>query len=124
MKEKLFFVLTALALWDCKAVENNNTALRIHNGNDFNIDSVYVVAATDAHQYETVPANESSDYHMFDEIYRYAYIRAVVNEKEYIWEPVDYVRETPLSSANYTYRLVIDTKQETYSGIGLMLIKD
>jgi hypothetical protein len=124
MKGKLFFILGLLAVWACNNIENNNASLRIQNGNDFNLDSVYVVSTTAAHQYETVLANTSSGYHKFDEIYRYAYIRAIVNKKEFIWQPIDYVGETPLSSANYTYRLEIDSTQDTYSGIELMLIKD
>lgn len=117
------FVLNVLVLFifsACSDADQGPVSLRIKNNNDFDFDNIQI----NDQLYGEVEANSYSDYLNFSELYSYAYINANVNGKEYILQAVDFVGETPLPSANYTYQITTDTTQGSFGGISLTLIKE
>jgi hypothetical protein len=65
-------------------------------------------------EFGALPAHSESDYLPADGIYSYAYIYATSSEGNFIYQPIDYIGETPLSPGYYTYGLSI-TRDETGS---------
>jgi hypothetical protein len=86
-------------------------------------DAVFVATTGPEKAYGPLASGKSSDYMVFEGLYRYAYIRVEVDDMEYILQPIDYVGETPLSSGDYTYRLDISNPSDPWS-LTLEFIKE
>ncbi|MEJ2004895.1 MAG: hypothetical protein P8X57_08015 [Cyclobacteriaceae bacterium] len=97
--------------------------LRIKNSSNRIFDEIYVDSGTESHTFGPLVPRMSSPYEEFDQLYRYAYVRIISGDSEYIFQPIDYVGETPLSPGRYTYKLEIDDPDFIY-GVSLELLKD
>jgi hypothetical protein len=67
-----------------------------------------------------VNTNKKTDYRAFSLLYRYAYIRLGMNNKEYTIQPFD-LGGTPLPPGRYTYKL---TYLPSSDQLSLQLIQD
>ena len=121
--KRLSYLLLLFA-FACSADKTDEVMLRIKNTNNFPYDKVVVISPSNEHDYGMLKMSSFSEYKMFSEMYRYAYIRVEVNGKEYILQPIDYVGETPLENGRYTFSLEVNIEQEGYSGLSYTLIKD
>lgn len=94
----------------------NDTQVRIHNATswvfyDFTVDPQGTLGdnpGLKAYNYGQVNIGSFSDYHKFDQVFRYAWIRLTMNGKIYIIKPFDYTSETPLAFGRYTYKMNYD----------------
>ena len=57
------------------------------------------------HTYDDIAPGETTDYQVYEEAYRYAYVSLEVNDEVYILQPIDFVGETKLENGKYTYEL-------------------
>lgn len=82
--------------------------VRIKNDSSILFDAVIVGTAPEPHL--NVSPGNYSDYFMYEEAYRYAYIEITSGEETFILQPIDFFGETPLPVGFYTYLLdVTDT---------------
>lgn len=84
--------------------------LRLRNGSSVDFDEITVSVGLPI-EFGALPAHADSDYLPADGIYSYAYIHATSSEGDFIYQPTDYVGETPLGPGYYTYGLSI-TREE------------
>jgi len=77
--------------------------IRIKNSSSLVFDAVLVGTATEPHL--NVTPDSYSDYYVYEEAYRYAYIEITSGEETYVLQPIDFVGETPLPVGFYTYEL-------------------
>lgn len=109
--------------------ENTNAGIRIVNSTpwafyDCTVDPIGTLSNTPsakAHNYGHVDTNSASNYHVFDAVYRYAWINLTMNHKTYGIRPYDYVGETLLTEGSYAYKIVYDS---VLNKISLELIND
>jgi hypothetical protein len=107
----------------------NDTQVRILNTTtwvfyDFTVDPQGTLSNTpgpNAYNYGQVNTASSSDYHKFDQVYKYAWVTLTMNGKVYWIRPFDYVGETPLASGRYAYKMIYDTVADRVS---IELIQD
>jgi hypothetical protein len=64
------------------------------------------------HNYGQVNIDAKTDYKTFPAVFHYAFIRVVMNNKTYIFQPYDYNGETPLSGGRYTYKLTYSASND------------
>ena len=106
----LFFLIPLLLSCD-----DDNVRLRLENDSTIDFNAVFVAASGPEVAFGPLVSGEVSDYEVFDVLYRYAYVRIVVNDIEYVLQPIDYVGESPLTSGDYTYRLNIADPDDPWS---------
>lgn len=102
----LFVVLGGLVL-ACTDRDDEVDAvnIRIKNTSSFVFDSVIVGDAQEPHM--NIAPDSYSEYFIYEEAYRYAYIEIISGEETFILQPIDFVGETPLPIGFYTYELDI-----------------
>ena len=66
---------------------------------------------------------ETSAFKPFEKAYRYAQVKLVIEGKEYILQPIDYVGETPLENGKYTYIIGVGDLESPY-GLTIDLRED
>ena len=87
--------------------------LRIQNASDFDFNNVKLDPATGEVSLGNIAKGQFSDYTKFQIAYRYAYVSVQIDGKEYVFQPIDYVGETPLTKGSYTYQIrVLETDVE------------
>ena len=103
-------------------VDETKTNIRIKNASHYDFCSIKMVAAdgTTAN-YGTLRAGETTCYNVYQEAYSYAYISLKINGEDYVFQPVDYVGETPLGIGKFCYALSIDN---AYKMINIKTSKD
>lgn len=82
--------------------------IRIQNSSPYTMEEVTVGFPEEEIHYGDIRSGEKSTYMEVIEAYRYAYIETVVNEKELVLQPIDYVGESLLDPGLYTYELNLD----------------
>lgn len=83
---------------------HNGAALRIENVSALTISEISVSPGGGGTQlYENLEPGAVSGYKAFDFVYRYAYLRAVVEGDTLTLQPFDYVGEQQFDSGAYTY---------------------
>lgn len=97
--------LSALLGTACHKEESEEVLIRVKNNSIYQLDSVYVTSPGGSHLYGSLRAGQSSEYSAFSEAYSYAYVRVMANGQQLVWQPIDYVGETPLKAGKYTYEL-------------------
>jgi len=112
MKNSHYFFLLFLVLFGCDESDTENTDLRtptnaveVRITNTTNFDFEEVILMTQ--EVGTVLAGESSSFYVFDTAYEYGYVKAMVDCKEYVAQPTDFVGETPLVPGQYSYLVSI-----------------
>jgi hypothetical protein len=106
---------------DC-IIDETKTNIRIKNASNYDFCSVQMIAAdgTTAN-YGTLRAGETTCYNAYLEAYSYAYISLSVNGEDYLFQPIDYVGETPLGVGKFCYALSVD---KAYKMINITTSKD
>lgn len=112
MRKCYYCLLLFLTSLGCNKTDTETTDLRtptnaveVRITNTTNFDFEEVILMTE--NVGTVLAGESSSFHVFDTAYEYGYVKAMINGKEYVAQPVDFVGETPLSPGQYSYLVSI-----------------
>jgi hypothetical protein len=134
MKRSIFYAFiacTVLVAAGCQKSqpESTGTGVRILNATSWMMEECIVdpsgaIVSTpgpNSHNYGPVGVNSASDYHRYEEIYRYAWIRLTMNGKTYYLQPIDFVGETPLPDGHFTYKISYIASGDRLS---LELIKD
>ncbi|MEL7271172.1 MAG: hypothetical protein AAGL34_16475 [Bacteroidota bacterium] len=112
MKNSHYFFLLFLVLFGCDESDTETTDLRtptnavevrITNTTNFDFEEVILMTK----DVGTVLAGESSSFYVFDMAYEYGYVKAIVEGKEYVAQPTDFVGETPLGPGQYSYLVSI-----------------
>lgn len=80
--------------------------VRIRNASDLDFDSVELGAGEDALTFGTVRSGAQTGFQKTASIYRNPYVKIVIAGKPHVYQPVDQVGETPLTSGRHS--LVID----------------
>ena len=84
--------------------------IRIKNNSSIVFDAVIVGTAMEPHM--NVTPGSFSEYFIYEEAYRYAYIEITSGEEIFILQPIDFVGETPLPIGFYTYELDVTESGE------------
>lgn len=114
------FTLSVLLFAACDEVFNGPVLIRVENAYDQDFNNVFVSPNT----YGTVKAGEKSEYKEFETAYSYGYIQLETSGDTLIYQPIDYVGETPLKGGKYTYELDVDTSFQKPYQIILRFKKD
>ncbi|MEL6483900.1 MAG: hypothetical protein AAFU57_15920 [Bacteroidota bacterium] len=112
MKKSYYCSLLFLTFFGCDEADTETTDLRtptnaveVRITNTTNFDFEEVILMTQ--EVGTVLAGESSSFYVFDTAYEYGYVKAMVDGKEYVAQPTDFVGETPLGPGQYSYLVSI-----------------
>lgn len=81
--------------------------IRLWNRSERDMENITVIFPEQEEDYADIPAGHTSDYRAVEPAYRYAYIHLTSAGEAYVWQPIDYVGETPLEPGYYTYALDI-----------------
>lgn len=124
MKTITIAVFLSVALLGLNACRDENvttfgaTQIRVHNSSEYDYEALVVNDAT----FDELGSGENSQYQFFDTAYRYAYVRLLIDDAEFILQPIDYVGETPLGAGRFTY--VIDVVDLAGHQLSISLITD
>lgn len=101
----IFLVLTSGLLLACTDQDDDleSVNVRIKNNSSLVFDEVIVGTAMEPHL--SITPGSYSPYFMYEEAYRYAYIKITSGEETFVLQPIDFVGETPLPIGLYTYEL-------------------
>lgn len=122
---KKYFILLVLGIFTCTSCEKEEDSqeeelqveIRLYNNSSRDFSEIQVNNIS----YPRLNSGEYSDYKVFGEAYRYAYIKLYAGGTEYILQPYDYVGEVPLQNGKYTYSLSLN---EAGNNIEISLIKE
>jgi hypothetical protein len=87
---------------DCNE-DSTKINIRIHNLSDYDFCNVVLDPSQASTNYGIIEKNQSTCYRSFDLAYNYAYVQLFIGEKEFVFQPIDYVGEQPLSTGSHTY---------------------
>ncbi|MFK7814343.1 MAG: hypothetical protein AB8B59_17730 [Maribacter sp.] len=121
MRRSAVLVLTILLFSLGCADQDDDLAaikIRIQNTSNLNFDSAQV--GDSEHIHMDIAPDNFSEYLGYETAYRYAYIKIVSGDENYVLQPIDFVGETPLSIGFYTY--VLDVTEE--GNVSLELVTD
>jgi len=128
MKKIVIFILTITTLISCAKdrddVYASGVRIRLSNISQFNFENIIVNTSNGDVAFENLNAGEKSEYKVFQLAYRYAFIELEIDGKTYTIQPVDYVGETPLEIADYTYEINANDSEGQYGKLSLGLIED
>ena len=107
MKQFALLFLIATVFIGCSDRDDNldGVNIRIKNESSVTFDTVQV--GSDEMIHENIGPEEYSGYLEYETAYSYAYINITVGEENYVFQPIDFVGETPLENGFYTYGLSI-----------------
>jgi hypothetical protein len=83
------------------------TNIRIRNNSDYNFCNLVLDPYFQKVNCGIITKSTYTCYRSFDKAYSYAYIQFYVGEKEFTFQPIDYVGETELGPGNFTYAISI-----------------
>jgi hypothetical protein len=115
MKTILLCLCICLTLFSCRKDDPTPEGIfiRVNNASQYPFDTIFVNTSGGENSYGPLGAGQSSACKSFARAYRYAYIKIVVQGQELVWQPFDYVGETPLEPGRYTY--VVDVVEAANS---------
>jgi len=108
----LYLLIIVACLCGCR----KEVRLRIANRSDVELLNVVVRFPSQTEKYGNILPGRTTEYRKVNKAYRYAYIEAVIEGKEAILQPQDYVGESLLSGGNYTYSLSYNPKASDKHG--------
>lgn len=84
-------------------------SVRIRNASGVSFDRVQVLFP-DGQKVDYGPLRPSSatDYAAVGVAYKYSYVKVTTAGMDYMYQPIDFVGETPLKPGHYTYELALD----------------
>ncbi len=113
--------MLVLCLLSCD-LEKDPIHIRIRNASQYDFTNVEINTGQGTSNYGNIKSGEKTNYKPFELAYRYAYIRLIIDNKEFILQPIDYVGETPLGPGRFTYVItVVDFSQKS---LGIDAVKD
>jgi phage tail tube protein FII len=83
------------------------TNIRIENATSYIFKDVEVNTSGGKNTYGTIAPGQKSAYKSFDFAYSYAYIKLLIDGKEFILQPIDYVGAVPIGKGKFTYVLKV-----------------
>jgi ABC-type lipoprotein release transport system permease subunit len=100
--------------------------IRISNNSEVELRDVVVkFPQWQMEKYDTIASNSTTEYRKVKRAYGYAYIQAVVDGKEAVLQPEDYVGEKFLEPGKYAYVLTYDpAATDKYVRLGFKLVKE
>jgi len=126
MKSFLALLTVMTIVFNCSDDINKSSEIniRLSNISDFNFQNIIVNTSTGNVSFENIDSGQITDYKTFETAYRYAFVELEIDGETYTIQPIDYVGETPLENANYTYQINANDSQEQYGRLALSIIKD
>lgn len=110
MNRLLLLLTLLLTVSACEKSESSvlpghdGAALRIENSSTFTITALEVTPGAGGSQvYSDIAPGATTAYLPFDFIYRYAYLKAIVESDTLVLQPFDYIGATAYDSGAYTY---------------------
>ncbi len=100
----LCLLIGATILCGCE----RDVMIRVANRSSVEIGSVVVKFPSQTETYGYIAPGSATGYRKVTKAYSYAYIEAVINEKQAVLQPIDYVGERLLSGGHYTYALTFN----------------
>ena len=100
----------------------SKTNVRIKNNSKYNFSAVVLNPSSGLINCGDIKKGEKNCYHSFDLAYSNAYIKFYVEDKEFVYQPIDYVGEVPLGIGKFTY--VLDISDFNARTISLTLHRD
>jgi hypothetical protein len=88
-------------------VDTSKTNIRIKNNSKSDFCNVTVDPSGKMTNYGIVRSGETTCYNFFDLAYQYAYVKLHIGDKEFIFQPIDYVGEQQLGQGKFTYSIAI-----------------
>jgi hypothetical protein len=120
----LCLLIGATFLCGCDKDEKD-VMIRVANRSNVEIGSVLVKFPSQTEMYGHIAPGIATGYRKSSKAYSYAYIEAIVNEKQAVLQPIDYVGERLLSGGHYTYALTYNPDAtEIFTRLGLQFEKD
>lgn len=119
MKNISKILLLLILFTGCDDDQPTPPLLRIKNVDTIDFEEVLVGNV----EFGALTSGETSDYEMFDEVYRYNYIRIVFNNDTCIAQPIDFVGETAYTSGKYRYdikRAIFPQFEDCFVEIGFV----
>lgn len=104
MQKHLFLLLTILMLASCSK-DDGTVNIRLSNISGETYENIIVQTYKDKIEYNTLEPGQFSEYMVFEDAYRYAYVELTIDDEIYKLEIVDFVGETPLENGNYIYEI-------------------
>jgi hypothetical protein len=112
--------LALLVLLACSGQTNRKSQpaveIRLANHSDVKIEDIEVGFPSQTEKYVSIPPHGYTKYRHVTKAYSYAYIHAVINGKDAVLQPIDYVGEKLLTPGRYTYVLVYNAKAASKYG--------
>jgi hypothetical protein len=111
MKQRILLLclcIVSLLHTSCKKEGPDEIRIRVKNASSYRFESVYVNTSGGENRYGALVTKQVSDYAVYKGAYNYAYIKVMINGREMLLRPTDYVGETPLDPGKYTY--VVDVE--------------
>lgn len=125
MKKILLLILSLGVFTSCTNEEDGRIVnIRLSNVSNFDFTNIIVNTSTGDLNYTDLDSGNVSEYNQFELAYRYAYIEVQIDGERYVFQPTDYVGETPLRKGNYTYQINLTDIQKQYYELDLELIED
>ena len=104
--KKLKWVWLAILLVSCtEGDKKQEVMIRVQNLSNYDYENVVVSSGGPEYLFGNIAAQETSDYILFENAYRYAYVKVEIEGEFLVLQPVDYVGESNLKSGNYTYQI-------------------
>jgi hypothetical protein len=123
MKKICILIFSGLmVILGCKKDTPEEVLIRIGNASPYRFENVRVNTSDQSTGYGAVKQNQNSAYMKFDMAYRYAYITLTIGDREFKYQPYDYVGETPLEPGKYTYSLSVPDLNS--GSLALRLVED
>lgn len=118
MRALLLCLCACLSLFSCKKEDAASGSgaggifIRVSNASQYQFNNTVIKAPGGENNYGTVFIGQKSEYKVFTQAYKYAYIKLTAQGQDLVLQPIDYVGETPLTPGQYTYVLdVVDGSQ-------------
>lgn len=99
--------------------------IRVSNQSEIELRDVVVKFPSQTEEYGTLAPNSMSDFRRITRAYGYAHVQAIVDGKEAVVQPEDYLGAKLLESGKYTYALTYyPTAAHKYDRLGFKLVKE
>lgn len=120
MKTKLpFFLLCIILLTSCSNDNDTTNSLNIRLSNTTNVK--FKNATFNDVNFGDIDSGKKTKYIKFDKSYSYGSVKITINDKDYGWQPYDFIGEEPLKNGNYTFEYNFDSTTESLTS---KLVKD
>lgn len=99
---------------------NGPSRIRMRNVSAYDYENLIVAGQ----KFGSLAAGETTGYRDFDTAYRYANVELEIDGKPYVFQPIDFVGETPLGPDYFTYELLVTDLDSGFVNIELVVDSD